>query len=179
MARETTAFFHADAQSVRILYRILFIKHEVRLLANHATFRMLADTTLQWSGRLVADGHQGHGVGTRTAVSKPGLAWYMQQCVTWCMTWCFTTAFFCTAAHAENPREQVCQRSGALASAVAQARDRGMAQTAAVTAVAATATPDEQAMVLEAAHLLYERFRQMTPESAEFEFTLDCLDGAD
>lgn len=118
-------------------------------------------------------------MGTRTSIDKDGLAWGMQQCVTWCMTWCFTTALFCTAAHAENPREQVCQRSGALASAIACARDRGMEQTAAVTAVAATATADEQAIVLEAAHLLFERFRQMTPESAEFEFTLDCLDGAD
>lgn len=133
------------------------VEQEIRLVANHVA------------------GYQDQNMGTRTSNGEDGLAWGLQQC----MTWCFITALFCTAAHAENPREQVCQRSGALASAVAQARDSGTSQTAAVTAVAATATPDEQAMVLEAAHLLYERFRQMTPDSAEFEFRLDCLDGAD
>ena len=88
-------------------------------------------------------------------------------------------AIMCGAVHAQNAHETACQHVGTLASAVAQARDDGLSQTAAVATVQARATPAEQPFLVEAAKLLYARFRQMPAESAALEFMLDCLDSAD
>lgn len=82
----------------------------------------------------------------------------------------------CGTVHAEDPHQEVCQRVGTLASAIARARDSGLSQAAAITAVQSTARPAESATVVETAKLLYERFKQMSPDDAAFEFMLDCLD---
>lgn len=71
--------------------------------------------------------------------------------------------------------ETHCRAVGASAGRLAALRDTGRPLDDAVT-TAAAGVPTDQTALRASAALLFARFRRMSPENAEFEFYLDCLD---
>ncbi|MBC7513794.1 MAG: hypothetical protein H7234_05080 [Herminiimonas sp.] len=79
-------------------------------------------------------------------------------------------------ALAAPANEAHCRAVGAAAGRLAALRDAGRPLDDAVTTAAAEGGPVDQAALRTSATLLFARFRRMSPENAEFEFYLDCLD---
>ncbi len=79
-------------------------------------------------------------------------------------------------AAAAPANEAHCRMVGADAGRLAVLRDAGRPVDASVATVAAGPGRPNPEALREAAALLFARFRLMSPENAEFEFYLDCLD---
>lgn len=84
-----------------------------------------------------------------------------------------------TPVVAAPANETYCRAVGTAAGKVATLRDAGRSLDDAVSTVVAEGGPIGRAALHASAALLFARFRQMSPENAEFEFYLDCLDDED
>ncbi|MGS0740414.1 hypothetical protein ACVBEF_01000 [Glaciimonas sp. GG7] len=83
-------------------------------------------------------------------------------------------------ATADEVKEVSCRRVGAMAQAIAEARDQGKTVEDAIAIATASASAQAQAQdqktIAEAGRLLFRNFRSMSPPAAAFEFYMDCLD---
>ena len=80
------------------------------------------------------------------------------------------------AATADEAKEASCRHVGAIAQAIAEARDLGLSMEDTIAAVGPAARIQDRKMVSEAARLLFLQFRRMPPPAAAFEFYMDCID---
>ena len=79
-------------------------------------------------------------------------------------------------ARAAPANEAYCRAVGAYAGKLATLRDAGRSINEALASVAAGSSQSQREALRASAALLFARFRLMSPENAEFEFYLDCLD---
>lgn len=79
-------------------------------------------------------------------------------------------------AHAGADVARTCDQQGADAEGLALARNRGLNQQEAIAAVMAQNPSTDIKPLMEAAELLFHRFRNMPVEQVAFEFAAACID---